>query len=303
MDLPTIAQYRTQSRTVYVCPTCNRNLADGTCGDCGFTVDLSDEIPSFFSGSELANRYREIARFYDSEYQSDEHVVWAPMRGPEFIAYVESLVRHTNPTRYLDIGCGQGRLLGAISALEKHGIDISPRAVAAARLRAGGSALCLGIVEELPYPANYFDVVTGIGVMHHFLDGPAAMHEVWRVLREGGTFIVNPYIATPLFERFLIKISEFIYPRFRPVRLSQWAFGKYRRAPALEAQKVQPVYNPYTARQVRRFFRRSGFRVTSLITKRGMPDAPLAAHHFRIYVLQKTLSGGTCRRKEAGRLP
>ena len=303
MDLPTTEQYSTQRRTVYVCPTCKGNLVDGTCRGCGFTFDPSDEIPWFFSGSELANRYREIARFYDSVYESEEDVVWAPGRGPEFIAYVESLVRRTNPMRYLDIGCGQGRLLGAISALEKHGIDISPKAVDAARLRAGASALCLGIVEELPYPANYFDVVTGIGVMHHFLDGPAAMLEVWRVLREGGLFIVNPYIETPLSERFLIKVSEFIYPRFRPVRFWQWALAKYRRPPEPETQIVQPVYTRYTARQARQFFRRNGFRVRSLITRRRMPDTPLAAHHFRIYVLEKTIGRGTWRRKEAGRLP
>ncbi len=102
MDLRTTEQYGKQSGVLYVCPSCKGNLEDGVCAGCGFTVDLLDEVPSFLSRSELANRYREIARFYDSVYDSREPVVWAAGRGPEFIAYVASLVRRMNPTRYLD---------------------------------------------------------------------------------------------------------------------------------------------------------------------------------------------------------
>ncbi len=133
--------------------------------------------------------------------------------------------------------------------------------------------------------------------MHHFLDGKTAIREVWRVLREGGCYIVNLFVETPLFERFRIKLSEFVYPRFRPVSFCQWALAKYGRSsdePAGDRVSqdpiliVQPVYNGYTALSVRRFFRRSGFRVRSVITKRRMPNAPLVGHHRRIYVLEKT---------------
>src|SRR5882672_141290 len=295
MDLRTAEQYGKKSGALYVCPSCKGNLEDGVCAGCGFKVDLLDEIPSLFSGSALANRYKEIARFYDSVYESREPVAWEAGRGPEFIAYVASLIRRMNPTRYLDIGCGQGRLLTAVSAPQKFGIDISRKAVESAVALVGVMALCQGIAEELPYPDDFFDVVTGIGVMHHFLDGKTAIREVWRVLREGGCYIVNLFIETPLSERFRIKLSEFVYPRFRPTSLFRWALAKYGRSSDEAAGDrcppdsiVQPVYNGYTAWSVRRFFRRNGFRVRFVITKRRMPDAPLAGHHRRIYVLEKT---------------
>jgi SAM-dependent methyltransferase len=261
---------------------------------------LAEGAPSFFSSSKIADRYRDIATFYDDLYESRSNA-WEDLvgRSTEFITYVSSLVYSTNPTRYLDIGCGQGFLLSAVSAPEKFGIDISRRAVEAARLRATAK-LSQGIVEELPFPSGYFDVVTGIGVMEHFIDCPRATAEISRVLRECGSYIVWLSVEEPLLERLWIEVSEFIYPEFRPLGLCRWALAKLGRFVGRRSRKGvsrdptgQPVRNHQTVRGVRRLFRRSGFRVKSLITKRRMPNAPLAGHDFRIYVLEKCARSST----------
>ena len=283
----------------YVCPTCKVSLTQGRCQACGFKTDLTKETPSFFSRSRIADRYRDIARFYDDLYESRPNA-WKDLvgRNAEFINFVSSLVRSKNPVRYLDLGCGQGFLLGAVSAPEKFGIDISRSAVEQARLHAAAK-LCQGIVEELPFPDGSFDVVTGIGVMEHFLDTRAAMAEISRVLRRGGNYIVWLSMEVPLLEKFMLKVSVFIYPDFRPMRLCQWALAKCGRTFRKRADNKasldpvgQPVRNHQHLLGVRRLFWRSGFKVMSLITKRRMPGAPLQGHHFRIYVLEKAVSEG-----------
>lgn len=288
---------------MYVCPTCKVDLAHGVCPACGFKIDLVEEIPSFFSSSGIASRYRDIARFYDDLYESRPNA-WGELvgRDAEFIAYVSSLVSGMNPVRYLDIGCGQGFLLSAVSAAEKFGIDISRKAVEQARLRATAK-LCQGIVEELPFPTSYFDVVTGIGVMEHFIDSNAATLEISRVLREGGSYIVWLFLEPSLFEKVMIRLSEFIYPEFRPLSFCQWALDKCGRIVRERTDEYashdpirQPVLNRHTLLGVRRLFKRGGFRVSSLITKRRMPNAPLEGHYFRIYVLEKATSSGSLSR-------
>lgn len=284
---------------MYVCPTCKGDLAHGVCPACGFATDLREDIPCFFSSSGIARRYIDIANFYDTLYEARPNA-WEDLAGrrAEFISYVASLIHTMNPVRYLDIGCGQGFLLSAVSAPEKFGIDISRKAVAQARLRATAQ-VCQGIVEELPYASNYFDVVTGIGVMAHFVDSRAATLEVSRVLREGGSYIVWLFVETPMVERLVMKVSEFIHPRFRPLSLCQWALVKCGRTVSARTDEGasqdridQPVRNRHTPLGVRRLFRRSGFRVRSLITKRQMPDAPLEGHYLRIYVLEKATNSG-----------
>lgn len=284
---------------MYVCPTCKVDLAREVCSACGFKTDLVEEIPSFFSCSGIANRYRDIARFYDDLYESRPNA-WGELvgRDAEFIAYVSSLIHSMNPARYLDIGCGQGFLLSAVSAPEKFGIDISRKAVEQARLRATAK-VCQGIVEELPFPTSYFDVVSGIGVMEHFIDIRRATVEISRVLREGGSYIVWLFLEPPLFEKVMIRVSEFIYPEFRPLSFCQWALDKCGRMIRGRSDDLsrdpagQPVLNRHTLLGVRRLFKRSGFRIRSLITKRRMPNAPLDGHYFRIYVLEKATSSGS----------
>ncbi|MBI2348307.1 MAG: class I SAM-dependent methyltransferase [Deltaproteobacteria bacterium] len=285
---------------MYVCPTCKVDLAGGVCPGCSFKTDLAEEIPSFFSCSEIANRYRDIARFYDDLYGSRPNA-WGELVGRDaaFIAYVSSLVNSMNPARYLDIGCGQGFLLSAVSAPEKFGIDISRKAAEQARLRATAK-VCQGIVEELPFPPSYFDVVTGIGVMEHFIDIRRATVEISRVLREGGSYLVWLFLEPPLFEKVMIRASQFIYPEFRPLGFCRWTLDKCGRMIRGRTDDYashdpirQPVLNRHTLLGMKRLFRLGGFRVKSLITKRRMPDAPLQGHNYRIYVLEKAVNSGS----------
>lgn len=283
---------------MYVCPICKGNLDGVHCVRCAMEIKWDDGIPVFFTSSAISNRYREVGLFYDNLYQTGKNV-WKDQagRGPEFIHYMASLVGSYGPERFLDVGCGEGFLLGAVSVSEKFGIEISSEAIKSAQVRATAK-FCRGCVEELPYPNNYFDVVTAIGIMEHLLDEKSATKEIHRVLRMGGLYIPLLYMATPMTERIMIKVSKFLYPSFRPVSLVLWALKRCSKwmnkqvvSNDFEDKVIQPVQVHYTARRLKKLFKSTGFEIMRLITKRNSPDAPLAGHDFRIYILKKRRAG------------
>ena len=280
-------------QALYLCPDCKGDLEAMQCYQCSFKVDWNDNVPVFFTSSPIGIRYKEIGLFYDNLYRTKQDA-WKDLagRGPEFISYMASLIESFRPKRYLEVGCGEGFLLSAVAAPEKFGMEISRKAIESAKGRATAE-FCQGCVEELPYPSGYFDVVTGIGVLEHFINDVSAMKEIYRVLRNGGYCILLFYIPLPVRERIIVKLSEFLYPRFHPVRLSRWMLNKcsiWKRKEengiSSRDQVMQPVQIRYTHSSAKRLFDRAGFKLARLITKRRVPDAPID-HYFPIYVLKK----------------
>src|SRR3954453_5213529 len=66
-------------------------------------------------------------------------------------------------TRYLDVGCGAGMAaqLAAARGAQVSGIDASEALLAIARERVPTGQFHPGDIEDLPFPAGAFDVVTG----------------------------------------------------------------------------------------------------------------------------------------------
>ena len=58
--------------------------------------------------------------------------------------------------------------------------------LAQARERTPSIHFKLGQAEHLAYPAEYFDLVFSVDVIHHVSDRPAYFREAYRVLKEGG---------------------------------------------------------------------------------------------------------------------
>ena len=90
--------------------------------------------------------------------------------------------------RVLDVGCGNGRYLSAMSSLgvKATGCDLSLGMLKTAT----DGALVAADAVRLPFPAAAFDVVLAPHMLYHVLDRKAAAHELRRVLVPGGTCAV-----------------------------------------------------------------------------------------------------------------
>ncbi len=138
------------------------------------------------------------ARFYDLFGR----LVWfdKPIR--------ERLVALASPAAgesVLDVGCGTGTLAIAMRSKvgegEVHGIDASPEMIEVAREKAAKAGsdvdLQVALIEEIPFPAAFFDLVTSSLMLHHLPDElkRQGFAEIRRVLKPGGRFLAMDFAA------------------------------------------------------------------------------------------------------------
>jgi ubiquinone/menaquinone biosynthesis C-methylase UbiE len=101
----------------------------------------------------------------------------------------------------LDVGCGTGTLTLQAAALvgatgRVSGIDPGPKQIARARLKAARRGLPIdfqvGVIEQLPFPDQSFDVVLSTFVMHMLPDDlkRQGLLEIARVLKPGGRLLI-----------------------------------------------------------------------------------------------------------------
>jgi len=137
----------------------------------------------------IDDEHRKIARFYDAVYHRDASASDQPSQ------HLVRLAKRFSPAsgkKALDIGCGTGAWLQVLSdnGADVCGIDISERAIEAARRRLPQAGLHVGPAETLPYEDDSFDIVTCLGSLEHFLDQPMALREMARVARPDGRILV-----------------------------------------------------------------------------------------------------------------
>jgi len=100
--------------------------------------------------------------------------------------------------RVLDVGCGKGFLLydtkSLIPEIEVRGIDISKYALKHSKEEIK-PFLDLGSACKLPYPDNYFDLVTSINTLHYLYiyDLEKAVREIERVSKGNSYIVVESY--------------------------------------------------------------------------------------------------------------
>ncbi|GBF04842.1 methyltransferase type 11 [Deinococcus aerius] len=104
----------------------------------------------------------------------------------------------------LDVGCGTGTLLALARArfpgARLVGAEPSAgmRGVAARTLAGQGVTLLASPAEALALPDASVDALTCLNVLHYLADPGAALREWGRVLRPGGTLIVQDYVPNGL---------------------------------------------------------------------------------------------------------
>jgi SAM-dependent methyltransferase len=95
---------------------------------------------------------------------------------------------------------------------------------------AGGQTLVCGDVGALPFSDNTFDLVTSVAAFEHFLDVPAVVTELARVLRPGGLAWIGIHLFTSPSGGHNVKLTE-IPLRSIPTGVDPWDHLRKRRLP------------------------------------------------------------------------
>lgn len=112
-------------------------------------------------------------------------------------------VRPRAGERCIDLGCGTGAFTKHLArfALDRTGMDISPKSVERANQGSNGAKFIVGDITATGLPEGSFDIIVYSGVLHHF-DASAARRKVlaegFRLLAPGGRlFAFDPNQHSP----------------------------------------------------------------------------------------------------------
>jgi len=151
--------------------------------------------------------------------------------GPDLRAMLDAVLL-CGDERALDVGCGPGHTALAFAPRvgEVVAVDLTEDMLAQGRRLAtergiGNVVFQQGDVENLPFPAASFDLVTSRYSAHHYPHPLVALHEVARVLKPGGAFLLVDVVSpdSPATDVFLNRIETLRDPsHVRNHTVAQW---------------------------------------------------------------------------------
>jgi SAM-dependent methyltransferase len=135
-----------------------------------------------------------MERLLEATYRVEQsHFWWHGLR-----SFVRPIVADATAglqgARILDCGCGTGANLVLLDDYGRaFGFDITRQGVLHARMNYARARVASASITEIPFGAATFDVVTAFDVLYSLSEDQesAAVSEIFRVLRPGGTFVVN----------------------------------------------------------------------------------------------------------------
>ena len=141
-------------------------------------ADLGRYYPAGYYGDKQGRRFPAVM-----EWLQEQLYAWRARQ-------VLRRLKQKNP-RVLDIGCGRGLLL---RAFQQNGCAVTGTEYSDDACRFARDVLKIpvrvGLLHELNFPANSFDIVVMWHVLEHMSDPRPTLAEVARILRPGGMFLV-----------------------------------------------------------------------------------------------------------------
>ena len=143
-----------------------------------------------------------LPRNHPAQYDELADQWWAPRGSFAMLHWIAEARARLVPqasregSLLLDLACGGGLLAPHVASKgHRHvGLDLSPTALPLAREH--GVVPVRGDVTALPFADEVADVVVAGEVLEHVADPPALVREACRVLRPGGTLVLDTIAAT-----------------------------------------------------------------------------------------------------------
>lgn len=211
------------------------------------------------------------------------HVDQEP-RGPTQFGNLDANLRFIDDTgvvrpgiRVLEIGSGTGTLLSRLRdrGVDISGVDVNADLVAEARRWHGDLPLHHVQGTAVPFPDRSFDIVMSFDVFEHIPDSDAHLREVVRVLRPGGTYLIQ----TP--NKWTNVVFETIrwrsFTRFRADHCSLHSLAELRARLMRHGFHVRvydvPVVNAFFRGKVRKFMGWPGTALLRVFNPDRLPQA------------------------------
>jgi len=124
---------------------------------------------------------------------------WQRMMQPVFKRAANLIQHHKGSGRLLDVGAGFGFFLAEMRGRgwEVTGVEISRKGMDYAR-DVLGLTVHPGPLEEVGFPENYFDAVTGFYVIEHLPNPMTFLIECYRIIKPGGLLLLRYPHTTPI---------------------------------------------------------------------------------------------------------
>jgi ubiquinone/menaquinone biosynthesis C-methylase UbiE len=131
--------------------------------------------------------YDRVSAFYELVFT--DHLIHAQTMAATL---TEEFPRRTG-VKILDVACGTGVLSRRLGehGFSVTGLDFSLQSLRRLKQMAGAIPLIQADAVALPFGSACFDAVTCLGAWRHFPDAQGVLHEICRVLRPGGVFLVG----------------------------------------------------------------------------------------------------------------
>lgn len=224
----------------------------------------------------------------------------ATAAGPTQFGNLEANLRFIRDTgvlkpgvRILEIGSGTGSLLSRLRAegYDAVGVDVNARLLEEARRWHGDLPVQQVDGTALPFPDGSFDIVMSFDVFEHIPDSDAHLREVRRVLRDGGSYLVQ----TP--NKWMNSVFETIrwrsFTRWRADHCSLHSLAELHRRMARHGFRIEaydvPVVNDFFRQKVRTYMGWPGSALLAVVN----PDRLPLAWRTNLYVAARLTAGAS----------